>query len=221
MVGRHRPTRDIRQALVLAQEAGGDVGDGLESSSVVSAIADDSVTTAVAEGTIAYAADVNPNAISAVAARRGGGVASEDGGVERVERPLAFVKTAAAVSAVIQSPEMRTAIQAASVEGVAGLESTVAASSSTLLADMGDADKLSAAVTEAEASVAVAIPEIAAAAVAAAAVHRAAAAFGDPVERRAGDRARFGLAGIELGGVHRRALRRVGVPCRGAAVLAA
>jgi len=54
---------------------------------------------------------------------------------------------------------MRTAIQAASVEGVAGLESTVAASSSTLLADMGDADKLSAAVTEAEASVAVEIPK--------------------------------------------------------------
>ena len=35
----------------------------------------------------------------------------------------------------------------------------MAASSSTLLADMGDADKLSAAVTEAEASVAVAIPK--------------------------------------------------------------
>jgi hypothetical protein len=54
---------------------------------------------------------------------------------------------------------MRTAIQAASVEGVAGLESTVSASSSTLLADMGDAEKLSAAVTEAETSVVVEIPK--------------------------------------------------------------
>jgi type IV secretory pathway VirB10-like protein len=45
------------------------------------------------------------------------------------------------------------------VEGVAGLESTVSASSSTLLADMGDAEKLSAAVTEAETSVVVEIPK--------------------------------------------------------------
>ena len=114
----------------------------LESSSVVSAIADDSVTTAVAEGTIAYAADVNPNAISAVASASAAAASHPRTAASAVGDPLAFVKTAAAVSAVIQSPEMRTAIQAASVEGVAGLESTVAASSSTLLADMGDADKL-------------------------------------------------------------------------------
>ena len=134
----------------------------LESSSVIEAIADDSVTTAVAEGTIAYAADVNPDAVSAVASASAAAAAHLKTAAASAKRdPLAFVKTAAAVSSVIQSPEMRTAIQAASVKGVPGLESTVAASasSSTLLADMGDPEKLSAAVTKAEASVAVEIPK--------------------------------------------------------------
>ena len=132
----------------------------LESSSVVSAIANDSVTTAVAAGTIAYAEDVNPNAISAVASASSSAASHlRTAAANATSDPLAFVKTAAAVSAVIQSPEMRTAIQAASVEGVAGLESTVSASSSTLLADMGDAEKLSAAVTEAETSVVLEIPK--------------------------------------------------------------
>ena len=86
---------------------------------------------------------MNPNAISAVASASAEAASHlEDFSSSGTSDPLAFVKTAAAVSAVIQSPEMRTAIQAASAEGVAGLESTVnGCSSSTLLADMGDAKR--------------------------------------------------------------------------------
>ena len=133
---------------------------GLESASVVTAIADDSVTTAVAAGTISNASQVNSDAITAVSTasaaaashlRTASATASDD--------PTAFFKTAAAVSAVVQSPEMRTAILAASVVGVAGLEDTVAASSSTLIADLQNSEKLQKAVTEAEASIVVDIPQ--------------------------------------------------------------
>ena len=86
--GRHRPTRDIRSDVVLAQEAGGDVGDG--PGVVVSGFGDRGRLRddGGGGGDDRVRGGREPERHIGCGERvGGGGVASEDGGVERVERP--------------------------------------------------------------------------------------------------------------------------------------
>ena len=132
---------------------------GLETGSVIRDIAKDAVANAVAASVILYESDVNSDAISAVANASATAAAKLLAAfATATDDPLDFVKTTAAVVAVMQSSEMLLAIRSASVEGVAGL-ATEDTGSTDMLTAMLDPNKLAFLVSQKKITITVEVPK--------------------------------------------------------------
>ena len=132
---------------------------GLETGSVIRDIAKDAVANAVAASVILYESDVNSDAISALAKASATAAANLLAAfATATDDPLDFVKTTAAVVAVMQSSEMLLAIRSASVEGVAGL-ATEDTGSTDMLTAMLDPNKLAFLVSQKKITITVEVPK--------------------------------------------------------------